>query len=75
MEPISFTPSQEFELEKWKRIIDETKSVEDLRRIAKEFLKAWQVQRAGTRWVINQHMSNPHVVDQELSKLDNMGKA
>jgi hypothetical protein len=45
---------QQFAVERFGRAIDNTDDVAELRSIAKELLKAWQMQRAATSWVIRQ---------------------
>lgn len=50
--------SQRFELERMKRTIDETESVEELREIAKKLLEAWQSQKAATQWAMRQALGS-----------------
>jgi hypothetical protein len=55
---MAFTVSQRFEIERWNRIIDNTTSVEDLRRAAKELFHAWQSQKAATAWAMRNALSS-----------------
>ncbi|MEB3318998.1 MAG: hypothetical protein VKO39_12785 [Cyanobacteriota bacterium] len=48
--------SQRFEIERFSRAIDATADPEDLKRIAKQLLQAWQTQKAATNWVIGQQL-------------------
>lgn len=54
--PFELSMAQEFQVEKYKRILDETKDPETLRRAAKLMLEAYQKQRAATQWVMRQHL-------------------
>lgn len=53
---IQLTTAQQFETERFLREIDNTYNREDLRRLAKLLLEAWQVQRAATNWAIRQSL-------------------
>jgi hypothetical protein len=52
MEPFDLSTSQKFEIERFNRAIDNTTNIEDLRKIAKQLLQAWFVQKSATRWVM-----------------------
>ena len=51
------TPSELFEIERHKRIIDDIDSVDELRKIAKELLVLWSRQKAATKLFIQQDMT------------------
>ena len=51
---IALTMTQQFEMERINRAIDSTADPEQLQKIAKQLLQAWQSQRAATDWVIRQ---------------------
>lgn len=53
---IQLTTAQQFETERFLREIDNTYNREDLRRLAKILLEAWQMQRAATNWAIRQSL-------------------
>lgn len=52
--PIDLSLGQKFEIERFSREIDGTTDIEALRAIAKQLLRAWQVQRAAAQWVIQE---------------------
>jgi hypothetical protein len=56
---ISLTTTQEFELERLSRVIDQTNNPAVLRKLAKQLLQAWQSQRAVTRWVMDTTIPRP----------------
>jgi hypothetical protein len=59
MEPLNLSTSQQFEIERFKRDIDNTANIEDLRKIAKELLQAFYSQKAITAWVMKDALSSP----------------
>lgn len=59
MEPLNLTLGQQFEIERFNRVIDECNSVEELRKISKQLLSAWHTQKAATVWVMKQNLSSP----------------
>lgn len=59
IKPLEVTMTQRFEMEKYKRIIDSTDKVDDLRKIAKTLLEAWYSQKAATAWVMHQNLDSP----------------
>ncbi|MCS5698121.1 hypothetical protein NZK32_03585 [Cyanobium sp. FGCU-52] len=52
--PIELTTGQQFEIERFSRAIDATGDPEELRRLAKQLLRAWHTQKAATDWMIRQ---------------------
>lgn len=52
---IALTTAQSFEIEKMDRLIEGTTDVEVLRGLAKQLHRAWHVQKASSRWLINQN--------------------
>ena len=52
--PIELSTGQQFEIERLSRAIDATADPEDLRRVAKQLLRAWHTQKAATNWIIRQ---------------------
>lgn len=59
MEPLELSLSQQFEVNRFSRVIDETTDVPTLQKIAKELLQAWQSQKAVTAWVMRENLQNP----------------
>lgn len=57
MEPMSLSASQLFEIEKMSRIIDSSTDIEALRKITKQLLQAWMVQKSATNWAIKEGLS------------------
>jgi hypothetical protein len=58
MEPLSLSTSQQFEIERMGRVIDETSDVAALRGLCKQLLQAWMSQKAATAWVMRENLSN-----------------
>ena len=56
--PINLTVSQQFEIERFSRVIDATQDTTQLRSIAKQLLQAWHTQKAATHWVMAQQMGS-----------------
>jgi hypothetical protein len=57
--PIELTLNQQFEIERFNRVIDTTADLAQLRDIAKQLLQAWHTQKAATNWAIRQGISAP----------------
>lgn len=55
-EDMHLTLDQQFELDKYTRIIDKADNKEQLRAISKQMLRAWFVQRAAVRFVLKQKL-------------------
>jgi hypothetical protein len=53
---IQLTTSQQFEIERFNRVIDGTRDVKALQKIAKELLQAWQTQKSATVWAFSQSL-------------------
>jgi hypothetical protein len=56
MEPMSLSTSQLFEIEKMNRVIDSSNDIEALRKITKQLLNAWMMQKSATNWAIKQSL-------------------
>jgi hypothetical protein len=61
MEPLNLSVSQKFQIERFSRDIDATNDINQLRKIAKELLVGWELQKAATNWAIRQNMTPPSV--------------
>ena len=59
MEPLALTDSQNFEIEKFSRIIDSTTDVIALKAISNQLLRAYMAQKAATVWAMKQTMPAP----------------
>jgi hypothetical protein len=57
--PLELTLNQKFEKERFARVIKESTSIEDLRKIANVLLDGWYTQRAASQWMIREAMSAP----------------
>lgn len=53
---MQLTLAQQFELVKFEHIIDTTPSVDQLRKVSKQLLKAWFTQRAAVNFVLKQKL-------------------
>lgn len=53
---MKLTLSQQFEIQKFNRIIDEIENVEELRNLSKQLLQAWQTQKSATLWAYQQSL-------------------
>lgn len=53
--------TQQFEIAKMERVIDNTTDVEALRKLAKMLHQSWQVQRSAAVWAMRQ--SAPKAID------------
>ena len=49
---MQLTLNQSFELERMCRTVDETNDIDALRKLCKETLRAWQMQKAATTWAM-----------------------
>jgi hypothetical protein len=58
MEPLEFTVSQQFEIERFNRVIESTSDVDSLRKLAKQLLQAWYIQKAATTWVMKENLNS-----------------
>ena len=52
---VALSLGQIFEIERLNRAIDSTADPQQLQKIAKQLLQAWQSQKAATEWVNRQH--------------------
>lgn len=52
---LALTTAQSFEIEKMDRLIEGTTDVEVLRGLAKQLHRAWHVQKAASRWLIDEN--------------------
>jgi hypothetical protein len=59
---------QRFEMERFNRVIDECNELEDLRKISKQLLQAWFIQKAATTWVMKDALSSFPKVTVEFSE-------
>jgi hypothetical protein len=50
IEPLQLSSSQEFELERMSRMIDNTYDIKILRQCCQILLRAWHTQKAATTW-------------------------
>jgi len=50
------TTSQRFEIEKMDRVIDGTTDTAALQNLAKQLHRAWHVQKASSRWLIDENI-------------------
>jgi hypothetical protein len=57
MEPMSLSTSQLFEIEKMSRTIDSLNDIETLRKITKQLLNAWMLQKSATNWALREGLS------------------
>ena len=56
MDPLSLSVSEQFEKERFTRIIDDTYNRSDLKKVATMLLEAWITQKAATRWALQQSL-------------------
>ena len=63
---IELSMGQQFEIERFNRVIDATADASQLRDLAKQLLQAWHTQRAATTWVMQQQgiTSPPPAIEQ-----------
>jgi hypothetical protein len=59
------TLAQRFEIEKFNRIIDETEDIEDLKKVCKQLLEAWQMQKSATLWFLKQTLPKSQINQNE----------
>jgi hypothetical protein len=64
-EPLQLSLGQRFEKERLSRVINESKDIEALRKIALTLMDGWFSQRAATQWVMRQSLSMPPTVTPE----------
>jgi len=48
--------SQSFEKERFQRAIDESRNIEELRKISKVLLDGWFTQRAAAQWILKESL-------------------
>jgi len=63
---IELSVGQQFEIERFNRVIDATADASQLRDLAKQLLQAWHTQRAATTWVMQQQgiTTTPPAIEQ-----------
>ncbi len=63
---IELSVGQQFEIERFNRVIDATADASQLRDLAKQLLQAWHTQRAATTWVMQQQgiATTPPAIEQ-----------
>jgi len=54
MDPIALSDSQQFQMEVMARAIDSCTNIQEIRKIAKELLMSWMMQKSATAWAIRQ---------------------
>lgn len=54
MEPMSLTTAQDFEIERMNRAIDATNDISELRKVTKQLLMSWMMQKSATMWAMKQ---------------------
>lgn len=54
MDQISLSTAQEFEIERLNRIVDSVDNISDLKKLCKQLIHAWMIQRAAATWAIKQ---------------------
>lgn len=69
LEPMQFSVSQQFEMERLGRVIDATDHVPDLRALCKQLLQAWQTQKAACTWLMRQGLQQPWTTAAEVDHL------
>lgn len=57
--PMQFSTESRFEMERMGRAIDATTHVPDLQKLCKDFLQAWQTQKAACAWIMRQGLERP----------------
>ena len=57
--PLELSLNQKFEKERFARAIEESKSIEDLKKISQVLLDGWFTQRAASQWMMKQALSAP----------------
>jgi hypothetical protein len=55
--PIDLSIAQQFEIERFNRVIDASVDPAELQQLAKQLLQAWHTQKAATNWAISQQSS------------------
>jgi hypothetical protein len=51
--------TQQFEIEKMNRIIDNATDIEALKQVTKQLMKAWQLQKSASLWAYRQTLTSP----------------
>jgi hypothetical protein len=59
---LNLSISQQFDIERFNRAIDDSENIDEIRGIAKQLLMAWQTQRAATNWIMKSSLSAPAVI-------------
>jgi hypothetical protein len=59
---LNLSISQQFDIERFNRAIDDSENIDEIRGIAKQLLMAWQTQRAATNWIMKSSLSAPSVI-------------
>lgn len=54
MDPIALSDAQQFQMEVMARAIDSCNDLASIRKIAKELLMSWMMQKSATAWAIKQ---------------------
>ena len=60
---IHLTLTEQFEMEKMKRVVDNTEDVKALQDLAKQLISAWHNQKAATVWAMRQNLGAPPKVE------------
>jgi hypothetical protein len=56
---IGLTTSQQFDLERMSRAIDQEHDIGKLKEVAKMLIRSWFIQRAATGWMMRQSLRQP----------------
>lgn len=56
---IGLTTSQQFDLERMNRTIDQEHDIGKLKEVAKMLIRSWFIQRAATGWMMRQSLRQP----------------
>jgi hypothetical protein len=64
-EELTLSMSQNFEIERMNRAIDNERDIEKLRSLTKQLLKAWHCQKAATTWVMSHKLPAPFRLESE----------
>lgn len=59
---MELTITQQFEIERMNRVIDNTTDIIALREVTKQIMQAWHLQRAATLWAYRQTLPLPSTV-------------
>jgi hypothetical protein len=66
-EELTLSMSQNFEIERMNRAIDNEVNIETLKSLTKQLLRAWHCQKAATVWVMGHKLPAPFKLDPEQS--------